>query len=800
MSNLGLVQQPPPDPQTLIKPAAGVSPIPQQQPMLRDFATSDLESMLVDADAAKDQAALDLIGKEIELRRSGSVAFKETTRFTPAIAELEKRLADPGARHKRSLELRLQTAKAAEARELAEGSKGGRQFTAAREGLNPPGWIAPVDAAAHTLAQGLSAGGSDELAGVIKAGEGNPIVGGYRLATGAPGAGVEYERGRYDANEALRAARGKYPLTSAATQVAGEIPLAFATGGGGPLARLGSGTALGAIQGALSAPPGSRGAEAVVGGGLNLGLGALGEAAFGGINLLGRRKAAIPPMPPPATIPGQEAAARVISSTEHGVPLTLGQKTGDVAQQSLEESMRSGGLGFQAQQTIDKFDAEQAAKLAEATGKMRVRIGGAQVTPEEGGEAIMAAIQKRAAELKEQSQAAYTTAAGKEAFVPVEEIKGLRSQIMQDLGAAGIHVDPGNYPGASAAIKVLEQLPGFKASIGAPFAGEGSTITKQALGGIEKARQLLGSTKAANGQDARALGILRDKFDDWLDNAIQNRAFSGDPTALDDLKNARSLWQKYKGITEPRDPNRADKLVAQMAEQGRTGDEVANWLLNHSSAGATADSVRVAQRIRNEFGADSPEVQMLRQSIISKILNPKEGAGLESGNQAISTAIKKFVEGDGKALARSLFTEEERASLMHEANIRKVIKGSDRAKNPSGSGHEVVRAFNRITAGATGAGGGLGGAAFIGATKMGVDPLTAGGIGAVAASVPLFARGVKGAFGDAVRAMQGRVATGGSSEIAPGVRRGVGIGLQELGLRAQDPAAALVLPRARDEQ
>ena len=33
------------------------------------------------------------------------------------------------------------------------------------------------------------------------------------------------------------------------------------------------------------------------------------------------------------------------------------------------------------------------------------------------------------------------------------------------------------------------------------------------------------------------------------DDAVDKKLFSGDPTAIDDLKQARALWERYKGLT-----------------------------------------------------------------------------------------------------------------------------------------------------------------------------------------------------------------------------------------------------------
>lgn len=588
------------------------------------------------------------------------------------------------------------------------------------EGPKPARAYTAGEAVARGVAQGASFGLSDELGA---AAAGSPIPGAQRPG-GMPNmnpidvlTGLIFgDKGTYEQELAAqraanRAAAEQHPIAYGAGQVAGALPSAVAGGGvvnagAGLTARLaqsaGVGAGLGAVQGAGE----GEGIEGrITGARTGAGMGALfgagGEAIATAGGALFRRVFG------GATAPaeGVDPAARVALAQEFGVPLTRGQATGNVGQQAYEEAARHAARGLPAQKLMERFDARQAQAIQEATEGVSRSLGGAPVAPGEAGEAVAQAVRGRAETLREGANQAYERAAAKEAFIASDEVSRLAQRVTQGLDEAGIVLDTyGNYPGAQAAMNLLRRVSGFE---GAPADGQ---VVAQSLKGIEQARKALIQVKPANAEDRRALGVIRESFDNWISDAMDQKLFSGDASALDDLLEARSLWSQYKGLTAAKKGD-APKLISKIATENKNGDEVANWLLGSATVGQAGRSARTAIELRRILGKDSAEWQALRQAAWQKVLHPSRG----EGPRAVVSSIEKFISGEGAPLSRALFDQNELAQIRKLANVIKFTIANPKATNPSKTGYEMARLLGIGTGGAVATGG-------VGASWLTGDP------------------------------------------------------------------------------
>jgi hypothetical protein len=488
---------------------------------------------------------------------------------------------------------------------------------------------------------------------------------------------LEYQRGQ---REGLAQ---KFPKTS----IAGNIGGAMLTGAkaaskfvtaptlvGRVAQRTALGAGLGAAQGAASGEGvEGRVQEAKRGGKIGAVLGGVGEAVlspFGSLlgKMFGGGKAK----------PGDLAPAdRVAGAKDFGIPLSRGQATGNVGQQAFEQAAANGTRGTPAQSVLRTFTDRQGQAIEEATKKFGSDLGGHASTPGQAGDTIAQALKDRAEGLRSDATDAYGRAAGKEAFVSADAVAGLGHSIKQRLEEGGINLDAyGNYPGSHAAINLLGRVSGFA---GAPAGGK---VVAQSLQGLEQARKGLLQVKPGNAEDYRALKAIRSSFDDWMTNAVDQKLFSGDPTALDDLRNARNLWLQYKGQTTG-GPGATDasKLIAKISTEDRTGDEVANWLLGTSTVGQAGRAGRVAAQLKNTLGDGSPEWQALRQAAWSKVVNPPKG----NSPKNVADALEEFTGKTGAPLSHVLFSPDEYNRMRAFATVLRST-----SPPPAKNGYELA--------------------------------------------------------------------------------------------------------------
>lgn len=542
-------------------------------------------------------------------------------------------------------------------------------------------------------AQGLTFNLADEAASGI-----NAAID-YVTGQAPDGIGAAYDKRLATARQADRDAQAINPVSYTAGNVAGTLAPAVATGGfvSAPnlLVRALQGGAVGAGMGGLAGFGAGEGAEdrftqgykgAVVGGAL----GAAAEPVMAGAGALLRRGFGASNRAAPGVVPEEV----VSQADEFGIPLTRGQATGDVTQQAFEEAARNDARGPLAGRVLRGFDDRQSQAIDAAKASIAERLGGeAPETLAQGGDAIALGLRNRADELRAASDEAYGNAARKGAAIAIDEVGRLGQKVAQTLADEGINLETyGNYPGAQAAMNLLRRVSGFE---GAPA---GENVVAQSLQGLEQARKALLKVKGGNGEDYRALRAIRDAFDGWLDDAIDNRLFSGDATALDDLKQGRELWSKYKGLTNGKKGD-ALPVISKMMEEGRTGEEVANWLMGAASAGQAGRAARVAVEVRKALGADSQEWQILRQMAWQKATTPARGAG----SQALTRSVSEFTK---SPLARQLFSPEEIGQMRRYAAVVGKTVTDPRATNRGQSGYEILRSLGvQGGLGAAGAGG-----------------------------------------------------------------------------------------------
>ena len=125
--------------------------------------------------------------------------------------------------------------------------------------------------------------------------------------------------------------------------------------------------------------------------------------------------------------------------------------------------------------------------------------------------------------------------------------------------------------------------------------------------------------------------IAKRALDDWLDGAIDGALFSGDPEALNILKEARSARLEYGkrfGLTGPRDD--AGKFVRKLLDQSTTPEEIARGIFGAARA-YPQSATRIVTRLEGIFGADSAEMAAVREMGWMKINSDAIEESLKSG-------------------------------------------------------------------------------------------------------------------------------------------------------------------------
>lgn len=194
---------------------------------------------------------------------------------------------------------------------------------------------------------------------------------------------------------------------------------------------------------------------------------------------------------------------------------------------------------------------------------------------------------------------------------------------------------------------------------------------------VEHARQRLNSflgdaidagRSTGNWSDARAMrGVIRGFDDHVIDRLGAGTFMGGDPAAVTQaMQTARGLHAQFRQtFTGQGKGDTVGPIIEQMVGrhegQAAPPEQIQQWLY-----GSGAIPVKVAQRLMNVFGAQSPEVGAIKQGLFSHLTEPPPGKAFDP--QQVADKINGFLTDKGRTLSQIYFTAPERARLTQFAN------------------------------------------------------------------------------------------------------------------------------------
>lgn len=201
---------------------------------------------------------------------------------------------------------------------------------------------------------------------------------------------------------------------------------------------------------------------------------------------------------------------------------------------------------------------------------------------------------------------------------------------------------------------------------------------------IDEARKRLISMQRAANQAARSSGDMSDvrgmrrlisAFDDHVATAARTPGgFSGDGRdLLNRLGAARAAHADLKRTFSARNPQDdagkiIEKIVGKRDVPPAALEEIAPKLFGSNTEPGGGVQTRVADRVRELFGENSPEFTALRQGLLSHMTEAAPGAEPLT-HAAVAERIHKFFSGTkGVGLAQTLFSPSERVRLLTHAN------------------------------------------------------------------------------------------------------------------------------------
>lgn len=372
------------------------------------------------------------------------------------------------------------------------------------------------------------------------------------------------------------------------------------------------------------------------------------------------------------------------------VPLSTGQVSGDQSTQMMEQNALRGGDGQPAQRVADQFfNQEQAPAVDQArnaVGQSFDQFGQTVAdSPQDAASIISDSVRNIADASKQNYQDLYKDAFSRPGEFNAGAFEGLGQKIRGDLtlSQSPVIIDDVTTPVAAKAIQHIDSNIGSLRiqNRADPFGQPNpENITGVNLQGVDQARkQLVAMAQATDrgSADHRAMSRIIGAFDDHVEGALNDGLFTGDDTALDAIKDARSAYSQHQQLFKSQgagdDVGRTmEKIIGRNGGDGATPTEVANYLYGQAKVGGTGLAVRLAQRMQNILGTDSPEWSAIRQGLWSRLSEATEGT-TDFGPQKAANRIGEFLNGSGKPLSQVLFSGQERALIAKYAGLQQQL-------------------------------------------------------------------------------------------------------------------------------
>ena len=391
-----------------------------------------------------------------------------------------------------------------------------------------------------------------------------------------------------------------------------------------------------------------------------------------------------------------KAARGALSGAAQGAVGAAGRAEGGVADRAPEAAAGAalgGALG----------GAVGAALPAAGQGIRALARRAAPETVEEAGGAAIEAIRSAAARGRQGVNEAYDAVARLEGRI---EGEGAFELLQQRLGRV---LDEGGFnyvPGVGDEVgKVVERL----------VSDLGPSASLQRLEGARKGLNRAIGTLSHDPSRKAALTAIKGEFDGWMQDAITNGLYRGDPEAIEVLKTARGLnteYQRLFGIGGRTTQDRAaGRIIEQMLDDNAGPAEVVNLLFGMSGIGIKASRAAVA-RIRDI----SPEaLDQMKAAHFTKVLAPN-GGEFDPG-PTIAKRLQKLVANQPQMM-KTLYGDDLRALNRFGAALGKGGGVAEKTARFVAGNPWLVR-------------GGLAATGAVGATATGESPWVGALLGAL---------------------------------------------------------------------
>ena len=379
-------------------------------------------------------------------------------------------------------------------------------------------------------------------------------------------------------------------------------------------------------------------------------------------------------------------AKELVGANQFGISLWKAQALNDKGMLNQIQMMREGAYGTEAKALIDNQDQIQIKQSLKYLNNFRNKLinnenistqaqPGTKVAEDESIATLTNLIKEletKQANLVSQKYKAIDFDGSFKAPVMKNFVKNIKNALEDSEFGIGAIPDSSYAPIAN---KSLSQLEKFTK----PFLQKKKKLTKITLKELENERKRINNfiSTAKDSTDRRALFVIKNEYDNFMQDTIEKGLANGDDGVLQAIKLARSEKRKYSEMFEPQNilkkggkiKDRGGEFIQNVTRGDYTPEQIANWIYGNASTGKAYSnkSIDVLKKMESLFPKGSDGFEILKDGAFLRLVSSgfkKDGVQQIFDPQLFIKSVNDAMNGNGRNISNIIYTNNEKKALI----------------------------------------------------------------------------------------------------------------------------------------
>ena len=413
-------------------------------------------------------------------------------------------------------------------------------------------------------------------------------------------------------------------------------------------------------------------------------------------------------------------AKELVGANQFGISLWKAQALNDKGMLKQIQMMREGAYGTEAKAIIDNQDQIQIKQSLQYLNNFRNKLikdknistqaqPGTKVAEDESVTTLTNLIKEleiKQANLVSQKYKAIDFDGSFKAPVMKNFVKNIKNALEDSEFGIGAIPDSSFAPIAN---KSLSQLEKFTK----PFLEKKKKLTKITLKELENERKRINNfiSTAKDPTDRRALFVIKNQYDDFMQDTIEKGLANGDDGVLQAIKLARGEKRKYSEMFEPQNilkkggkiKDRGGEFIQNVTRGEYTPEQIANWIYGNASTGKAYSnkSVEVLKKMESLFPKGSDGFEILKDGAFLRLVSSgfrKDGIKETFDPQLFIKSVNDAMNGNGRNISNIIYTNNEKKALIEFSKELQKTLTPEILKNPSRTASTLIDTIGSSTA------------------------------------------------------------------------------------------------------